>query len=134
VRIQFPWGTLLRGLVTGDPEALSRLIRVCAPDANLKMIISLDPSRDQSEMARWNLPPIDVEYVRATLFPRYEKTGFQMMEARVLSASEIFTLNSSWAKRLYSSNRLSILMTGMARRPSGPQNSAFFHVNVYIKT
>jgi 16S rRNA (adenine(1408)-N(1))-methyltransferase len=112
VQIQFPWGTLLRGLVTGDAEALVRLIRACASDAALKLIISLDPSRDHSEMARWNLPPISLEYVRTTLLPRYQRAGFQMMEAHILSASEIFALNSSWAKRIHSPKRLFIFISG----------------------
>jgi 16S rRNA (adenine(1408)-N(1))-methyltransferase len=122
VQIQFPWGSLLRAVATADSEALDRLSGICAAGANIKIILSLDPSRDGSEMLRWNLPVMNLEYVRSILIPRYERAGFRMMKTRELSAAEIFALNSSWAKRIHSPSRVSILISG--RKPPKSPNLA----------
>jgi len=114
VQIQFPWGSLLHAAATGDQDALSRLIRICAPDATLKIIISLDPARDCSEMDRLNISRFDLKYVREVLIPRYERAGFHMKEPKNLTPAEVLALNSSWAKRVHSANRHTIVLTGKA--------------------
>ena len=100
VRVQFPWGSLLRAVVTGDIGPLQRLRAVCASGARLAVIIGLDLDRDRAEVQRLGLAPFSVEYIDSTLAARYREGGFEVVERGELQPSEWPSLNTSWARRL----------------------------------
>jgi 16S rRNA (adenine(1408)-N(1))-methyltransferase len=100
VHIHFPWGTLLRVVATGDKDALRNLRRVLAPEGVLEIIIGLDPERDRSEIERLGLEPLSADFLDRKLAPRYQASGFEIVESGVLAQSEWPKLRTSWAKRL----------------------------------
>jgi 16S rRNA (adenine(1408)-N(1))-methyltransferase len=100
VHIHFPWGSLLRGVATGDETVLRNLRRVCAPGALLEIVIGLDPERDQSEIKALGLKPLTHEFLEMTLAPRYAANGFAVFEKGGLAPAEWPKLKTSWAKRL----------------------------------
>lgn len=101
VQIQFPWGSLLHGIATGDQHVLSNLHRICRCDALLKVIISLDPLKDCAELTRLGIPKFDLDYVKNELTAKYEKAGFEILYANVMSEQDYSRLQSSWAKRIH---------------------------------
>jgi hypothetical protein len=100
VQIQFPWGSLLQTIATGDQNVLSNLRRICRCDALLKVTISLDPIQDRAELARLKIAKFDLDYVRNILTPIYKSSGFKIVQADVMSEQEYSKLQSSWAKRI----------------------------------
>jgi len=100
VYVNFPWGSLLRAVAIGDESVLCNLRRICAPEARLKIFISLDHERDRSEMARLSLPRFSPEFLKTVLRPRYEAAGFEVLETNLLSDGDWPRLCTSWAKRL----------------------------------
>ena len=100
VHVHFPWGSLLRGVATGDRWVLDNLRRVCSPGALLEVILGLDPERDRTEMERLGLEPLSLAYIDATLAPRYREAGFEVVERGVLPDEDRLHLRTSWAKRL----------------------------------
>jgi 16S rRNA (adenine(1408)-N(1))-methyltransferase len=100
VRIQFPWGSLLRAVMQGDPDVLFQVSRICRPGAFVKVIVSLDPDRDHSQIARFELPTIDLHYIDRVLSSRYNEAGFRITESGYVSEEHYSGLKSSWAKRL----------------------------------
>jgi 16S rRNA (adenine(1408)-N(1))-methyltransferase len=48
IHIHFPWGSLLRAVVSADADVLSHLRRICAPGCLLEIIVGLDPVRDRA--------------------------------------------------------------------------------------
>ena len=100
VHIHFPWGSLLRGVATGDETVLRNLRRVCAPGALLEIVIGLDPERDQSEIKALGLKPLTHEFLEMRLAPRYAANGFAVLEKGELAPAEWPRLKTSWAKRL----------------------------------
>jgi 16S rRNA (adenine(1408)-N(1))-methyltransferase len=100
VHIQFPWGTLLGAVASGDTGVLRGLRRICASDAILLIIIGLDAKRDRSEIERLGIEPLSPDFIENELRPRYHNAGFDIVERGVLSQSEWSNLRSSWAKRL----------------------------------
>jgi 16S rRNA (adenine(1408)-N(1))-methyltransferase len=106
IHIHFPWGSLLRAVVTGDEEILKNLRRVCAPECLLEIVIGIDEERDRSEIERLALPELSPEYLEKVLIPRYNSAGFDVLESRVLNPVEWSRLETSWARKLQSgSNR-----------------------------
>ncbi|MCX6046914.1 MAG: class I SAM-dependent methyltransferase [Chloroflexi bacterium] len=100
VHVQFPWGSLLRGVVNGEAGVLANLRRVCAPQARLQILLGLDPVRDQTEIARLGLNALSEIYLDQVLLPRYQNAGFAVTKKQVLSSAEWSQVASSWAKRL----------------------------------
>ena len=100
VHFHFPWGSLLRAIATGDEVVLYNLRRLCTPGALVEIIIGMDPNRDQSEIETLGLKPLTPEFLERTLVPRYEASGFEVLERGVLGPSEWPELRTSWAKRL----------------------------------
>lgn len=100
VHVQFPWGSLLSGVLTGEERVLNNLHRLCAPGASLQIITGLDPERDHAEFERLGLPVLSNEYLATVLAPRYCAAGFCDLKKRMLPPAAWADLASSWAKRL----------------------------------
>ncbi|HEV7474413.1 MAG TPA: 16S rRNA (adenine(1408)-N(1))-methyltransferase NpmA [Pyrinomonadaceae bacterium] len=104
VQVNFPWGALLRTVITGDQ--LGNLRRLCVPNALLKVVVSFDFERDKAEFLRLGLPTLSPDYLSDVLAMTYREAGFEILENEELRQSELRELGSSWAKRLArSSNR-----------------------------
>lgn len=103
VHVQFPWGSLLRGVATGDEFIVRNLRRLCGIEASLEVLIGLDPARDQSELTRLDLPELTAEYLRCKLVPAYQAKGFEIVDYGIFSASEWPEIESSWARKLHQS-------------------------------
>jgi 16S rRNA (adenine(1408)-N(1))-methyltransferase len=100
VHIHFPWGSLLRAVVTGEEAALRSIRRICAPEAELEVVVGLDPSRDAAEMARLGIPAVSLEYIDRVLRTQYASAGFSIREYGCLDRSQWSKMSTSWAKRL----------------------------------
>ena len=100
VHIHFPWGSLLRAVANGDEAVLRSLRRICASGALVEIIMGLDPERDRSEIETLDLKPLTPEFLEMTLVPRYEASGFEVLEKGELGPSSWPQLRTSWAKRL----------------------------------
>lgn len=90
VSIVFPWGSLLRGLVTGSPAVLGSVAPVLRPGGDLLAMWSI-ADRDRGGVTPPN--PDDLAFAAAG-------HGLIVFEHRRASQIEIDATGSSWAKRL----------------------------------
>lgn len=100
IHIHFPWGSLLRAVLSADKDVLSNLRRICAPGCILEIIIGLDPARDRTEIERLSLPELSQGYLDTVLTPQYRAAGFDVLEKGVLAQAVWSKLQTSWARRL----------------------------------
>lgn len=100
VHVHFPWGSLLGAIATGNEAVLRNLRRICSADALLEILIGFDPVRDVLELKRLGIPSLSLDYMDSFLAPRYEKSGFSIIDRGVLPQSEWASVQSSWARRL----------------------------------
>lgn len=91
VRIHFPWGSLLRGLVLGDPATLRPIARISRDRATLRAIWSLTAHERSTGLLGTDL---------SELPERLGSLGFRVEELGAASVGEIARTHSSWAKRL----------------------------------
>ncbi|MEV0340758.1 class I SAM-dependent methyltransferase [Nocardia sp. NPDC050713] len=94
VTVYFPWGSLLRGVVTADPVVVTGLARLLKPGAALSILVSVI-EHDRGS----GLPPIDENDLRGLAGP-YTAHGLTITEVAPATAAEIAATGSSWAKRL----------------------------------
>lgn len=109
VHIHFPWGSLLRGVATGDETILKSIRRICAPDAVLEVIIGVDQERDCSELKRLGVSDLTVHFIENDLAGRYQECGFQIVEAGSFAAGNWPDICTSWAGRLRTNDKRSIV-------------------------
>jgi 16S rRNA (adenine(1408)-N(1))-methyltransferase len=50
VHVNFPWGSLLRGVVVADHPVLRMLRSLCSNNALLKVVVGFDGERDRGEL------------------------------------------------------------------------------------
>jgi 16S rRNA (adenine(1408)-N(1))-methyltransferase len=87
--INFPWASLLRGVLGGDEAVLAGIARLAAPGASISSLVSVVP--------RDGVPAVPPEGELAAAYARH---GLRLVEARPATADEIAASGSSWAKRL----------------------------------
>ena len=100
IHIHFPWGRLLRAVVSGDEIILQSLRRICAAECLVEIVIGIDEERDKSEIERLELPQLSSEYLENILIPKYKTSGFEILERGVLNSSDWSKLETSWARKL----------------------------------
>jgi 16S rRNA (adenine(1408)-N(1))-methyltransferase len=87
--INFPWGSLLRGVLGHDDAVLAGVARLLAPGAAGDALVSVVP--------RDGVPPIPAADALADAYARH---GLELVEARPATPGEVAASGSSWAKRL----------------------------------
>lgn len=87
--VNFPWGSLLRGLIGHDDAVLAGVASLMAPEATGRLLFSVVP--------RDGVPAIPAP---AQLSAVYARHGLRLLDARPATPAEIAASGSSWAKRL----------------------------------
>jgi 16S rRNA (adenine(1408)-N(1))-methyltransferase len=90
VTVQFPWGSLLRGIVCAEGPVLANLARIAAPGAILEVLWSVT-DRDRATLGPVPTRPTEEPFAAA---------GFEFRDLRPATVAEIDATGSSWAKRL----------------------------------
>ncbi|WP_435593401.1 methyltransferase domain-containing protein [Nocardia sp. bgisy118] len=94
VTVYFPWGSLLRGVITADPVIVAGLARVMKPGAALSILVSVT-EHDRGS----GLPPIDEHALRGLAEPCAAQ-GLTITGVNPATAADIAATGSSWGKRL----------------------------------
>ena len=88
VTVRYPWGSLLRGALGRDPDALASLARMLGRGGRLDVTFALT---DRDGVA----PPTDEELERS-----YAEAGLELIAHRPATADEIAATATTWARRL----------------------------------
>lgn len=93
VTVQFPWGSLLTGILTADPSIAAGMARIAKPGAAVSVLVSVVERDGRTE------GPLDQgrlgDAARA-----WEAFGFAAEEVRPATPGDLERSGSSWAKRL----------------------------------
>jgi 16S rRNA (adenine(1408)-N(1))-methyltransferase len=96
VTVQFPWGSLLRGIVQGEPAIVEPIARMLKrrPNAELRIFLSIEP-RDRS----LGLRTLDDGAI-ASIAAAFAELGLESIELHPATPGELAGSHSTWAKRL----------------------------------
>jgi 16S rRNA (adenine(1408)-N(1))-methyltransferase len=97
LHINFPWGSLLRGLVQPDDVVLRNVAGLMKPGAAFDFLLTYHAERD----AALGLPELTEEHFER-LARAYRQHGLIIYEWRRATPEEVEASHSSWAKRLRS--------------------------------
>ena len=100
IHVNFPWGSLLRGVAAPVPEVLDSLRRVARGGALLEVLVGVDAVRDRAELERLGVRPLTIDGIERDILPRYEAAGFEVTGFGEVPAGEWPRFETSWARRL----------------------------------
>ena len=94
VTVQFPWGSLLRGIVGLDDAALCGVASLLVPDGRLEVLASVVPSDGVPGMVCLDAG------AEPTIRGAWSAAGLRLTAMRLASAAEVAASGSTWARRL----------------------------------
>ena len=100
LHVTLPWGSLMRGLVLGEPAVLEGLASLGREGAAVRIVLNTRIFDDPVPLEARDLPEPSPAYVREMLGPAYARAGLRIEHARELNADEVAALGTTWAKRL----------------------------------
>lgn len=100
IYINFPWGSLLKGLVLGSRRILTSIVRISSNPASLEMRINYSLFSDPIPLEIQDLPELTFDYLDNELAPLYAKSGITLIERKTLAKEEVKNIPTTWAKKL----------------------------------
>jgi 16S rRNA (adenine(1408)-N(1))-methyltransferase len=94
VTITMPWGSLLRGVLGLDGEALTGIASIVAPDGQVEILASVVPSDNVDGLAT-----LDLE-ARAGIAAAWRSAGLELESMRPATIGDVRATRSSWVRRL----------------------------------
>jgi 16S rRNA (adenine(1408)-N(1))-methyltransferase len=117
VTVQFPWRSLLRGLLAAEPRVMGGVAGLLDRDGRLRLLVS---STDRDRGA--GLEPIQEPTQEPTLrrfAGAWEPYGLAVTEVRPATPADVAAAHSSWGRRLGASRqRPAWLLQACQKRPS----------------
>ncbi len=110
ITVHFPWGSLLRGLLSADRVVVDPIVRLARPGATLSVLVSV------TETERGDgLVPLDARTV-ARAAGALAGCGLITLECRPATAEDLRSAHSSWARRLHAGERRPAWLMRFVRR------------------
>lgn len=100
VHIHFPWGSLLKGVATGDEALLKNVRKICVPGALLEIIVGIDERRDITELHRLGIDDIASTFNYESLNDSYQASGLTIREFGKFAPGTWPDICTSWAQKL----------------------------------
>lgn len=101
IHINFPWGSLLNGVIKGNPEILSNIKKIAKnSESTFKCYTTYSRKYEETMINENNLPDLSMEYIQNELTEVYKKYGLIIEEVNILTSEEKKNLQSSWVKKL----------------------------------
>jgi len=112
VHVNFPWGSLLRGLLQPDGATLWAIAELGRARGRFEIVMSYDPSHDTNAFAGDPLPPLDLAYIDAVLVPAYAESGMLVNVRHQVYADQALALPSTWGRRLLHARPRDVYLIG----------------------
>lgn len=100
VYINFPWGTLLQGIVFVNELIWQNIKKVCKTNAVVQITLGYNTEHDKKEVDRLSLPVLDEQYIQNVLLPGFKVYGFKTINVKKLISSDVREYPTTWAKKL----------------------------------
>ena len=108
ITVNFPWGSLLEGIVKGDNLILNAIVKMAKKNCFFRVVFSYTELYESGEIERRELPDLSISYIENTLVPYYNKKKIIITEIKLFSNEDLRKLNTLWAKKLMVSKKRDI--------------------------
>ena len=102
VQINFPWGSLLEGIILGSTSTIKNIKKITKENGYLKITLTYNEKYDDSFKIKKNLPNLTQNYLNNNLKPLVSKHGIEFKNIRKLNYEEKNKTTSPWGKKILS--------------------------------
>lgn len=114
VQINFPWGSLLQGVILAEKSVIDNIKMIAEDNARLVIYTTYDDKFEENYRKERELPELTIEYINTVMNDSLSDFGIKLTEARLLDEDEKSELSSTWAKKILSArNRDVFLIQGI---------------------
>lgn len=101
IYVNFPWGSLLEGIVKGQPGILKGISSLGQKGTPVHLHFSYSSLHDAGEISRRKLPILTPEYILGDLKEAFRRSGLEILSLRTMEEEELKAFGSHWSKILY---------------------------------
>lgn len=112
ITINFPWGTLLQGVVTPTPSLLGRVAALGKEKSSLEILVNYTVFEDPNYVKKMNLPPLTPTYIHTKLPSAYRNAGIDL---KTIKIEKVNKNKTKWGMQLFFGNREVLLLSGKIR-------------------
>jgi 16S rRNA (adenine(1408)-N(1))-methyltransferase len=102
IQINFPWGSLLEGIIIPVSEILENIVKIAKNNAELIIYTTYDDKFEKEFRLERKLPELTNEYINVVLKPAYEKLGISITGSKLTADSSKLDIDSPWGKKILS--------------------------------
>jgi 16S rRNA (adenine(1408)-N(1))-methyltransferase len=115
ITINYPWGGLLRAVVTPDLTVLKSIVQLARPGASFKVLINFSVFEDKAYCENLGLPELTLEKAKGELVSAYREAGIDIRRVQILDKD--VPHRTTWGQKLTrgSGQRQTLLMEGIIR-------------------
>lgn len=101
IYINFPWGSLLEGIVKGDQYLLENIYSLSKDKGNIYLTFTYSNIYEAGEIERRGLPLLSLEYLDNVLRNKFMAAGLSIIDYGYLAKDRLKSFGTLWAKRIY---------------------------------
>ncbi|MDD2370789.1 MAG: methyltransferase domain-containing protein [Firmicutes bacterium] len=101
VYINFPWGSLLEGIVKDMPEILNKISLLGKSGAEFNFTFAYSSLHEPAEIEKRQLPILSTDYLLSDLTEIYKKANLKIVSCIDLTPPEINVFGTLWSKKLF---------------------------------
>lgn len=88
ISINFPWASLLKGVVQPEPLMLKHIVHLAKEKAQLEILLNYAVFQDHAYAKSMDLPRIDTHYVEQFIKPVYKRNNIYLNEYKVVQVAK----------------------------------------------
>lgn len=98
ITINYPWGSLLKALITPEMEVLRGIAQLARPGVSLAILINYSVFEDADYRQKLSLPDLTLERAKTTLSRDYREAGLEVKSVKLLDGVAPHT--TTWGLKL----------------------------------
>lgn len=115
ITVNFPWGSLLKGVALPDPAYLHKISSLSRENGKLQILINYSVFQSPTYAKSLGLPVVDLVYIKEKLLPAYLQCGIRIDSYDFLKTTQN---RSSWGQKLTLSGQREVLeLKGTIKKP-----------------
>lgn len=101
IYINFPWGSLLEGIVKGEEKLLENIYSLAKDGGNIYLTFTYSSIYEVGEIERRGFPLLSLEYIDTILRDEFMAMGINILDYGYLEEYKLKSFGTLWSKRIY---------------------------------
>jgi 16S rRNA (adenine(1408)-N(1))-methyltransferase len=98
--VNYPWGSLLRGIVLANINLLENIANAAVRGAEVEILTNNNIFADPVPLGVADLPEVTESYIEQVLKPVYSRVGLEIVSYELIGKAEMKRIPTSWSGRL----------------------------------